>query len=346
MIHGGDIYRNEVRLDFSVNVNPIGMPVRVERALKKAVGNCCAYPDLSSGELKEKIERLTGVCREQILCGNGASELLLAALHGIRPKKTAILMPSFYGYEYAAAAAESAVLPVLLQKENGFCLPADLLQRLDADVDLLLLANPNNPTGAMIKADLLEKLLRECLQRNITVMLDECFLEFTGKEEAHSMKKKLSSYPNLIILRAFTKIFAIPGVRLGYLFCGNEELLQKIRPQLPEWNLSVFAQAAGAASCGETAYIERTVRFVRKERAYLKEQLERLGITVFPSETNFLLVHTKLPLYEELLKKKILIRDCGNFRGLENGYFRIAVKSRGENVRLLRAIREIVRRLG
>lgn len=344
MIHGGDIYRNEVRMDFSVNGNPIGMPVRVERALKKAVGNCGTYPDLRSEKLKEKLEKLTGVCREQILCGNGASELLLAALHGIKPKKTAILVPSFYGYEYAAAASGSPVLPVLLQAEDGFCLPDDIPQRLDDDVDLLLLANPNNPTGAMIKADLLEKLLGECLQRNITVVLDECFLEFTGKEETHSMKKKLSAYPNLIILRAFTKIFAIPGVRLGYLLCKNEELLQKMEVQLPEWNLSVFAQAAGAAACRETAYIERTVRLIKKERAYLEEQLKRLGITVFLSETNFLLLHTKLPLYEELLKKKILIRDCGNFRGLTNGYYRIAVKSRGENARLIRAIREIARR--
>ncbi len=343
MIHGGDIYQNKVRMDFSVNSNPLGMPVAVKRALKRAVRHCGEYPDLRAGELKEKLEALTGICREYILCGNGASELLLAILHGIRPRKTAIPVPSFYGYEYAAAAVKSSMLPILLREEERFCLTSSVLQRLDDEVDLLLLANPNNPTGAMIEADLLNKILEECLKRSIIVVLDECFLEFTGKEEMHSMRKKLSDYPNLIILRAFTKIFAIPGVRLGYLLCSNEELLQKIQPQLPEWNLSVFAQAAGAAACGETAYIERTVRLVKKEREYLEDHLRRLRIDVFSSEANFLFLHTKLPLYEELLKREILIRDCGNFRGLTNNYYRIAVKNRSENTRLIRSVEEIVR---
>ena len=225
-----------------------------------------------------------------------------------------------------------------MSEENGFS-PDDAIFRELADgVDLLFLANPNNPTGSRVKPELLEKIIAFCRDNGITVVLDECFIEFTDGWEARTFFKRTGEFKNLIVVRAFTKIFAIPGVRLGYLVCENKAVKERIKDQLPEWNLSVFAQRAGAAAAGEEDYRRKTVTFLKEERSYLVTQLEKLGIRVFPGEANFLLLYSELPLYEELLKQGILIRDCSNFRGLKTGYYRIAVKTRGENDRLLRAL--------
>lgn len=340
MVHGGDIYRNKVNLDFSVNVNPLGVPGAVEQALTQAVQHCSAYPDLSAGALKQSIAKMTGVQTDYILCGNGASELFMAIMHALKPKKTMIPMPSFFGYEHAALGAESEIMPVLMSEADGFCLPDNLEQQLTPDIDLIILANPNNPVGNMIERDRLEHLIRDCREKDIIVVVDECFIEFTGKEAIHSLKKVIQEHPNLIVVRAFTKIFAIPGVRLGYLFCQNDRLLGKIGRQLPEWNLSVFAQAAGVAACEVTDYREKTVKVVSAERTYLTAQLEKAGFTVYPSEANYLLFYTEHPLYEALLEKHILIRDCSNYHGLKKGYYRIAVKTHEENIRLIKAMRQ------
>ena len=342
MSHGGDIYRNKVKLDFSVNVNPLGIPARVAEAMSQAVGLCSHYPDIRAAALKCSIEGMTGVDREAVVCGNGASELLLAIMHALKPRKTAIPVPSFYGYEYAATAAGSEIVPMAMSAKDQFCLTEDLFRDIEEDVDVMILANPNNPVGNLIPRGSLERLLEVCREKNIVVVVDECFIEFTGKEDTHSLKKVISDDPNLIVVRAFTKIFAIPGVRLGYLFCQSAALRKAIERQLPEWNLSVFAQAAGMAACDERDYLARTVTWLQQERAYLAGQFSRAGIRVFPSEANFVLIQTELPLYEELLKRKILIRDCSNFRGLEKGFFRIAVKRHEENEELLRAIGELM----
>ena len=155
------------------------------------------------------------------------------------------------------------------------------------------------------------------------------------------MIAKGKQYENLIIVRAFTKIFSIPGVRLGYLISYNRELTEKIRTHLPEWNISTFAEAAGVACAGEQEFVEKTRTFVKREREFLIKGLEKMGLTVYPGCANFLLVKTEIPLYDELLKRNILIRDCSNYRGLEKGFYRVAVKKREENERLLEKIGEI-----
>lgn len=291
-IHGGDQYRNRAAYDFSININPLGVPQEVTDALYEAVGHCSRYPDIASEQLRQSVGAMPGVPKDALLFGNGASELLLAVVNGLKPDKTVIPAPSFYGYAYAA--------------------------------------------GGRIQRETLLLILKHCRKNGIAVVLDECFIEFCGGE--HSMLSELDSFENLMILRAFTKIFAIPGVRLGYLICGSRKLYRRIERQLPEWNVSCFAQAAGAACAKQTTYIEKTAEFVRKEREFLRERLIQAGFEVFPSEANFLLVYSRIPLYERLLEKGILIRDCANFQGLSQGYYRIAVKTRRENEILLAAI--------
>lgn len=338
-IHGGDIYRNHVSLDFSVNVNPLGIPGAVEAALHQAVGDCGSYPDISAEKLKKAVGRMLNVPEESLLFGNGASELFLAVVHGTKSKKTVIPVPSFYGYEHAAKAAGGEILYYETREEDQFSIREDFFPVLTEDTDLLFLANPNNPTGNRMDREALGRVLCHCRDNGITVVLDECFIEFCGGE--YSMLRETGEFPNLILVRAFTKICSIPGVRLGYLICSDPLRIDKTRRQLPEWNLSCFAQAAGCACAGEAAFIRETAAYTGKERQFLAEGLQRAGFQVFPGSACFLLVYCEQPLYERLLEKGILIRDCENFRGLSKGFYRIAVKSRRENEILLKVIGEI-----
>lgn len=340
-IHGGDIYRNSVKLDFSVNINPLGIPKRVKLALHEALSLCSCYPDNRAEALRTAISRMTGAKTEEILCGNGASELFLAMVHAIRPGRTLIPVPSFFGYEKAAAAGSGTVSYYDMKKEHQFCLDKSFLDSLTEEVDLLFLANPNNPVGNQIKLELLEQILERCREKQIFVAVDECFLEFTETEPTQTLIKRTAEFDNVIVIRAFTKIFAIPGVRLGYLICSNRDLIQRINAQLPEWNLSVFAQMAGRVAASETGFIEESREIVRLERQFLREGLQEQGMKLYPGTANYLLFQTELPLYGKLLEQGILIRDCGNYRGLEQGYYRIAVRTRKENEMLIEAVRQI-----
>ena len=325
-IHGGDIYRNHVEIDFSVNVNPLGIPKSVENALYECIAMCKSYPDIKAEKLKDAVAKKVGVSKEYLVFGNGASELFMAVVHALRPKRTVIPVPSFYGYEYAARASQGEIIF------------SDDYKELTEETDLLFLANPNNPTGTLLCKSELMELLDYCKRRDIYVVLDECFIEFGGIKD--SMITEIEQYSNLIIVRAFTKIFAIPGVRLGYLVSSNQEMLEMIQMHLPEWNLSWFAQEAGAACTKEVEFVEKTVEVVSEEREFLTDGLKKAGFQVFESKTNFILFYTEKELYEQLLNQGILIRDCSNFRGLTKGYYRVAVKSREENERLLKAIGE------
>lgn len=338
-IHGGDIYANDVDLDFSVNIHPLGMPKAVEAALLKAVEDCTKYPDISAGKLKTAVSKMLHVPAEYLLFGNGASELLMAAVHGIRPQKTVIPVPSFYGYEYAVKSFMGEVLYIEMKEEDGFGVGKNFLSAVTDDVDLVFLANPNNPTGKLMSRQEIEMVAEHCAHRGTWILLDECFIDFCGS--GHSMISELERYPNLIIVRAFTKIFSIPGVRLGYMISSNEGLTQRIRRNLPEWNLSCFAQAAGYECAMQSEYMENTAAYIKTEREFLNDGLKRIGIRTYEGEANFILIYSELPLYEELLKKKILIRDCENFRGLSKGFYRIAVRNRKENEILLKAVEEI-----
>lgn len=156
------------------------------------------------------------------------------------------------------------------------------------------------------------------------------------------MVERVKEFPRLLIVRAFTKLYAIPGIRLGYLVCGEEEMALQISRQLPEWNLSVPAQRAGEACLGLTDYRKKTLLYIREERCHLLEELKKLGLKVFEGDGDFLLLYSEIPLYERLLEKGILIRNCENFKGLSRGYYRIAVKRREENERLQKAIGECI----
>lgn len=336
--HGGNIYRHGADVDFSVNVNPLGMPESVRAALLRAADDCGAYPEPGNGALGRAIGHSKGVPEQWIVCGNGASELLMAVVHALRPRRTVIPVPSFYGYEHAAAAAGGETVFYPLREQRQFQYDSNLYEVLTPETDLLFLANPNNPTGQLTDPGFLRELFVYCRGHHIRVVLDECFLELCREEGRYSFLPYLGEFPNLTVLRAFTKTYAIPGVRLGYLACSDKAMTESVKAQLPEWNLSVFAQRAGAAALGERDYLARSVALIGRERKRLAEGLSDCGIRIYEGSACFLLLKSGLPMYRSLLRRGILIRDCANFRGLGEGFYRIAVRGEADNQRLLREI--------
>ena len=338
--HGGDIYRNQIRLDFSVNTNPLGMPDSVREALHQAVEEAEHYPDIHAQELTKAVAERLRISEKRLVFGNGASELFHAVLNAVKPSKILIPVPSFLGYEEAAKAMDCEVIFYEMKKEEKFCLTERILDALDESISLVFLANPNNPVGNLVEPELIFKIAEKCRQCDITLVLDECFMELTGKEMTHSFLNQLDEFPNVVVVRAFTKLYAIPGVRLGYLIC-EQTLAEKIRLQLPEWNLSVFAQRAGVAAIKEQEYVARAVVCIQTQRLFLREELKAAGCNVFDSDADYLLFYSEKKLYELFLQRGILIRDCSNFRGLQRGYYRIAVKSEEQNRIFADVLREI-----
>lgn len=343
-IHGGKIYEDSDYIDFSANINPLGLNNNIKSQLYNAIEKCKNYSDIYYKKLQEELAVLEGCPPEWIRCGNGASELIMAIVHAFRPEKTMIPVPSFYGYERSVMAAEGEIDYYYLKEEDNFELTEDFCKQWKSGRDLLFLANPNNPTGVRIQTDLLDQIVGQCRDNGTIVVLDECFYDFLLDKNWHDPALQAAKFDNLIIVRAFTKIFAMPGVRLGYCLSSNQRLLDRLEAHLPEWNVSTFAQEAGIAACREQSYRDRTPLYVANERFFLEEGLKNLqkkglwDLKIYPGEANFLLMKTQIPLYNILKSRKIIIRDCANFRGLGEGYYRIAVRTREENQIFLREL--------
>lgn len=345
-MHGGDIYTNPVELDFSVNVNPLGMPESVKQAIAAGTAADETYPDLFCRNLISALAEKEQTAQSHIICGNGASELIMAAVRAIRPRRCAIAAPTFSGYERAvrSVGAEAEYYQLSEDSEFGYETVCEQICRME--VQMLFLCNPNNPIGNRIPEEQLCNLLKICHKKQIAVLVDECFLRFHNEYEAISCKRFLEDYNNLMVLNAFTKFYAMAGIRLGYLMTANKTVLGQIAEQLPEWNVSSVAQRAGIAALKETDYEERTRELVVQERTYLMNSLKELGCFPFFSEADYITFQLSqqkrhIDLKQALLKKKILVRSCATYRNMPQGCYRIAVKKHLENERLMAAIKAV-----
>ena len=210
--------------------------------------------------------------------------------------------------------------------------------------DIVVLCQPGNPTGAMIEEHLLEEIVKACMITGSLLIVDECFIAFTENAGARSASRFLESGCSLVILRAFTKFYSMPGLRLGYAVCAEEKTADRLREHLPEWNVSTIAQAAGCAALEEEKYIPDTAGRIRQERERLRSRLGEIGFKTVKGEADFILLHSNIELYEKLLRQGILIRRCSNYRGMpRTGYYRIAVRLPEEDDILLEALEEIVK---
>ena len=335
--HGGDVYFNRVRLDFSANINPAGMPERVRNALVQAADHCAAYPDPYCTALREGITCKEHVPTENVLCGNGAAELIYAFAYALpKHQKALIVSPAFCEYETALQAAGIKAEHFLLHEKDGFHVTDELLHVDAARYGAIFLCSPNNPTGITVDTNI----IRSLAQTGVRLFLDLTFLELTDDPAKYEIPSLIRAFPNVVVLRAFTKSFAMAGVRLGYLLCGDREFLQKMSKKTQCWNVSALAQAAGFVALDCSDWLKESVLQIRSERERLAAGLRSLGLRVYPGEANFLMLYSECDLYGELLKQGVLIRDCSNYVGLGKGFFRVAVRTPKENEALLAAVKE------
>lgn len=346
-LHGGDIYRNKIKIDFSVNVNPLGPQKEVTEAVRSAAEDISHYPDICCEKLMRAISRFEQVPEETLLCANGAAELFFAVVLAGRPRKALLFSPSFSEYERALRMIDADIRYYELEREEEFQIPGDLADAVTPDLDMVFLCNPNNPTGQVTSKELLKNIAGKCKECGVTLVIDECFIDFLDSPEEYEMKGELWQYPNVLLVKAFTKLFCMPGLRLGYAISGDKELLRRMRMAMQPWNVSVPAQAGGVAAlenCG--SYIEKTKQIVKTERAYLKEALRGLGYKIYGSKANYIFFEAKEEkeepsLYDKARAAGFLIRDCSDYRGLSKGYYRIAVRTRQENERFIAWLRKL-----
>lgn len=341
-IHGGDIYRNKDVIDFSVNSNPLGPPKTVLDAIRGQAGKIVHYPDILCSELRDAIGKFEKVDKEQILCGNGAAELFFAVVLAAKPERALLIAPTFAEYEKALNILNAQIEYYELKEEQQFRVQEDILEQITPEMDIMFLCNPNNPTGQLIPKGMIRKILQKCRECNTLLVLDECFIDFLNCPEMYEVKEFTQEYEKLLIVKAFTKVFCMPGLRLGYAMSGNRALLLKMAEVMQPWNVSVLAQIGGvSALSGCDEYIVKTRRLMMEERQFLIQSLEEMGYRVYGSKANYVFFRGKPGLYRRALYAGFLIRDCQNYRGLSEGYYRIAVRTRSENERLIAWLRQL-----
>lgn len=328
-------------LDFSANINPLGLSPRVAEAIQRAVPSVVHYPDPTASGLREALAAYHGLAPEQVLPANGSTELIYLLARALAPRRALILHPAFSEYEAALELVGTELDHELLDEEHGF-LPdlSSLLPRLAAH-DLIILANPNNPAGSLIpKPDLLA-LVGAAEAAGAIVVVDEAFIDFV--EEA-SLKKDLVQFPRLLLLRSLTKCFALPGLRVGYAL-GSPALLARLARSLGPWSVNALAEAAGIAALADREYQERFRLVIPRWREELRSGLQKFSaLRVFPGAANYLLVRlmesdlTAPALKARLLAERIAIRDCSSFRGLGPAFIRLAVRRPEEHQVLLGAL--------
>lgn len=339
--HGGDIYSRRVAHDFSASLNPLGMPASVKKALADNIEAFENYPDINCTVLRKAIAARDGCDEETIVCGNGAADLIYRAVQVFQPRRALIPAPTFSEYERALKTFGCEVARYETRAEDGFHLRGDFVDNIKnmKNCDMVFLCNPGNPAGNLTPTRLLHAVMEGCARRGAALVIDECFMDFT--EEKPFSPAELTG--NVMLLRAFTKIYAMAGLRLGYMICSNRQTARHIKNCGQCWSVSVPAQIAGVAALGEREWVERTVKLITEERHYLTAALENLGLEVFPSSANFLLFRCGLPLDEILLKQGIAIRNCADYHGLSGRYFRIAVRTHEENTLLISAVKEAMK---
>jgi threonine-phosphate decarboxylase len=354
--HGGTVFAlarslgipPEELLDFSASINPLGPAPGVRDAVCSSFQRVLHYPDREAVELRGALADFHGVGAGNIVVANGSTELIYLLPRLLPGKKGLIVAPAFSEYARALERTGWEAEYLILSPADGFALSLEkLAARLAEDVDVLFLCNPANPTGSLLPLTLVERIYGLCRQARTFLVLDEAFMDFREEESA---KRVISGDGGGIVLRSMTKFYAIPGLRLGYAI-GAEDLIRNCADHLEPWSVNTPAQIAGIASLADAGYRERTVGYITAERNALAAGLGALpGLTPYPSAANFLLVELRNGMSAHqvrasLLQRHIIIRDCSNFVGLDGRFFRVAVRGRDENSRLLIDMEGIVREL-
>jgi threonine-phosphate decarboxylase len=350
--HGGTVFALSRRLgiapeeiaDFSASINPLGLSDSVRDSIVAALDSLVHYPDADCAGLKQALAEAHGLTTAHVAVANGSTELIYQIPAMLPGRRALIVAPAFSEYGNALAQHGWQVRRLLLSPADGFRLdPAALHDALAVGCDALYLCNPGNPSGTLYPPELIREVYRLCRTSGTFLVLDEAFMDFC--EEA-SAKGIVAAEEHGLVLRSMTKFFGIPGLRLGYAL-AHPALIGRLEGRGIPWCVNTLAQVAGTAALRDSEYRRRTIAYVGRERSLLCERLSRFPqLSAYPSRANFLLVKisgglTAAGLRERLLAQRILIRDCANFTGLDDRFFRIAVRTAEENQRLLAGLEGI-----
>lgn len=343
--HGGNIYRAARQtgaefgriLDFSANINPLGLSEAVKGAIYASIPDLIHYPDPDGAELKQAICARYRLGSDMIALGNGAVELLYVLCNVLRPKRALIPAPSFSEYERAARAANAKIEYHYAAAEDDFQLSPDRLIPKLKRADIVFIGNPNNPTGDLLKREELERIIQCAQKSGCFVVVDESFIDFIDGDEAYTCRHLAATYDNLMVLYSLTKFYAIPGLRLGFA-AANPALTETLRLAKDPWNVNLPAQKAGVAALNDSAYQRASREFIREEKAAFFRRIAKIqGLNPYEPSVNFILialdqsVGNAKSLQAALLKEGVLIRDCSNYPGLDASFIRLAVKNREDN---------------
>jgi len=344
--HGGDIqgFVDEFGyepLDFSANVSPLGLPDEVVKAIEGCISGLAAYPDPLCRKLTTALGAHHGIDPTRVLCGNGCSDLIYRIARVLEPKRALLAAPTFSEYATALSQVNCDIKHHFLASDIGYALDESFIDAITDDIDVVFICQPNNPCGLVTPRDIVERVLARCNEIDAWLIVDECFIEFIDNPAATTMETRIADGEKLIILKAFTKLYGMAGLRLGYLLCTDTTLVDRLRSAEQPWAVSTVAQAAGIAALSSTGYVENLRGLVQAERALMKERLAQLGIRA-QGEANYLFFELDDggKLVCRLRQRGILIRDCSNFPGLKAGSYRIAILSHEKNEELIAALKE------
>ncbi len=343
--HGGDIYGQKNILDFSASLNPVGMPYEIVDAVMRSARECSPYPDPQMRRLMEAASGRLNVPAEYLVFGNGASDLIYRICLGLRPKRALIEEPAFSEYEKGLELAGCEIFHHFQTKENGFETDTDSLIRSITDIkpDLIFTGCPSNPAGTVMSKQDLIQICDSAKKANSTVVIDRSFIHFVEGNDEFFFNAETIERDNVILLDSMTKIFAMAGLRLGYMISGNSETCRKVENVMQPWPVSRPAEEAGIAAFSVgPEFFAKTKRYVAKERTFLAESLKALGMEVFGSEANYLFFRSPSDI-SGLSERGIILRNCGNYRSLDESYHRAAVRTHEENEALINALKDILR---
>lgn len=355
--HGSDLetiekvygIKKEDIISFSANVNPLGLSPKVKEALSKYADCLTAYPDREYTQLRKAIAAYAGVNFEHILVGNGSSELISLFGKVCRPKKALILGPTYSEYEHSITLAGGKCSYFELREPANFVLDKfALYNELDNGYDLLIICNPNNPTGALIGRNVMEDIVKYCLTKEIKVVLDETYIEFVDGCNDVTAVTLAADYSNLVVLRGVSKFFAAPGLRLGYAVTSNAQLIKSINDIQVPWSINSLAEVLGKEMFNDYQYMDKTRDLISLERSRVYSRLLAIPcIKAYRPSCNFVLCHitggdkTADDLFDAAIKEKLMIRNCSSFPFLDNTFFRFCFMKPEDNDKLLSVIEKL-----
>ena len=346
--HGGDFIafgqeNGYYPLDFSINLNPLGMSPRAKEAIVDLLAEPQRYPDPKNRKLKAKLADITELPQEYIVCGNGASDIIYRLVQAKKPKKALLAVPTFAEYEHALNNVDCQVEYYFLSEDTGFILDMKFLDCLTKDIDIVFLCNPNNPTGALIEQEVIVEILKKTKEQQIFLVMDECFNALLEKPEEATLRPFLADNPQLFIVDALTKSYSLAALRLGYGFSADILLINMLETIVQPWSVSGYAEVAALASLDDPDHLLKARELLTKQRLHMSLALSEIGLTIFPSTINYLLFRCFKPgLSQFLATKGIMIRSCANFKGLDESYYRVAIRRAEENARLISALHQFI----